>query len=133
MTTHRADYATVELQEHFGQNGESLSVPWAEFVGDEGEEHTFTVPTDDAVDPYLELQAYDVEEFGHEIRINGVALSGFDIPPADGWQHWMDTLSGVSLAEGENRIRIQRDTGTTDAFVVGVAVVHWREPVRPDG
>jgi len=129
MTDYRANYATVEFQTHLGQNEESLAVPWAEFVGDTTEPRTFTVPTDDAVDPYLELQAYDVEEFGHEIRVNGTSLSGFDIPPAEGWQHWMDTLAGSSLVEGENRIRIERDTSTTDAFVVGVAVVHWREPV----
>jgi len=130
MTDYRANYATVEFQTHLGQNEESLAVPWAEFVGDATDPHTFTVPTDEAVDPYLELQAYDVEEFGHEIRVNGTSLSGFDIPPAEGGQHWMDTLAGSSLVAGENRIRIERDTSTTDAFVVGVAVVHWREPVE---
>ena len=126
MAASHADYATVEFQYHLGQNEESLSVPWAEFVGDETPEETFTVPADEPVDPYLELQAYDVEAFGHEIRVNGTALTGFDVPPAEGWQQWMDTLSGASLHEGENTIRIERDTSTTDSFVVGVAVVHWR-------
>jgi len=129
MGDRRPNYALVPFQQHLGQNEESLSVPWAEFVGDETDELTFEVPTDDATDAYLELQAYDVEEYGHEIRVNGVALSGFDVPPADGWQQWMDTLTGIDLVEGENTITVQRDTDTTDAFVVGVVVVHWKEPV----
>lgn len=130
MGDRRPNYALVPFQQHLGQNEESLAVPWAEFVGDETEELEFTVPTDDATDAYLELQAYDVEEYGHEIRVNGAALSGFDIPPSEGWQHWMDTLSGIDLNEGANTIQIQRDTTTTDAFVVGVVIVHWKEPAN---
>ncbi|WP_436908438.1 DUF7383 domain-containing protein [Halosimplex marinum] len=129
MGDRRPNYALVPFQQHLGQNEESLAVPWAEFVGDETDELTFEVPTDGATEAYLELQAYDVEEYGHEIRVNDVALSGFDIPPADGWQQWMDTLTGIDLVEGENTIRVERDTDTTDAFVVGVVVVHWKEPV----
>jgi len=128
MGDRRANYAVVPFQQHLGQNAESLAVPWAEFVGDRTDAHEFTVPTDDAVDPYLELQAYDVEEYGHEIRVNGRSLSGFDIPPAEGWQHWMDTISGVDLTEGDNTLRVVRDADTTDAFVVGVVTVHWKEP-----
>ncbi|ELZ28875.1 hypothetical protein C475_04536 [Halosimplex carlsbadense 2-9-1] len=129
MGDRRPNYALVPFQQHLGQNEESLAVPWAEFVGDETDELTFEAPTDEATDAYLELQAYDVEEYGHEIRVNGTALSGFDIPPRDGWQQWMDTLSGIDLVEGENTIKFERDTDTTDAFVVGVVVVHWKEPV----
>ncbi|MFB6141364.1 MAG: hypothetical protein ABEJ26_13135 [Halosimplex sp.] len=130
MGDRRSNYALVPVQQHLGQNEESLAVPWAEFVGDETDEFEFEVPTADATEAYLELQAYDVEEYGHEIRINGVALSGFDIPPAEGWQHWMDTLSGLDLSEGTNTVQIERDTTTTDAFVVGVVIVHWKEPVE---
>ncbi|WP_415379288.1 hypothetical protein [Halosimplex sp. TS25] len=129
MGDRRPNYALVPFQQHLGQNEESLAVPWAEFVGDETDELEFTVPTDDATDAYLELQAYDVEEYGHEIRVNGAALSGFDIPPNEGWQHWMDTLSGIELTEGTNTIKIERDATTTDAFVVGVVTIHWKEPV----
>jgi hypothetical protein len=71
----------------------------------------------------------DVGEFGHEIVIDETRLSGFDLPPAEGWQLWMDAISGVDLVEGTNTIRIERDTTTTDSFVVGVATVHWKEPV----
>lgn len=130
MADRRANYAIVPFQQHLGQNPESLSVPWAEFVGNQTDAREFTVPTDDVTDAYLEIQAYDVEEYGHEIRVNETALSGFDVPPAEGWQHWMDTLAGVSLHEGANTVRIERDATTTDAFVVGVVVVHWREPVE---
>ena len=130
MGARRPNYALVPFQQHLGQNDESLSVPWAEFVGDETDELEFTVPTDDATDAYLELQAYDVEEYGHQIRVNGVVLSGFDIPPNEGWQQWMDTLSGIDLQEGVNTITIERDKTSTDAFVVGVVVVHWTEPIE---
>ncbi|PSP69353.1 hypothetical protein BRC79_04455 [Halobacteriales archaeon QH_8_67_27] len=130
MGARRPNYALVPFQQHLGQNDESLSVPWAEFVGDETDELEFTVPTDDATDAYLELQAYDVEEYGHQIRVNGVVLSGFDIPPNEGWQQWMDTLSGIDLQEGVNTITIERDKASTDAFVVGVVVVHWKQPIE---
>ena len=130
MGDRRPNYALVPFQQHLGQNDESLSVPWAEFVGDETDELEFTVPTDDATDAYLELQAYDVEEYGHQIRVNGVVLSGFDIPPNEGWQQWMDTLSGIDLQEGVNTITIERDKASTDAFVVGVVVVHWKQPIE---
>lgn len=126
----RANYALIDFREHLGEDAEALDVPWADFVGDATSEETFTVPTDDAVDPYVELQAYDVESYGHEIVVNGERLSGFDIPPAEGWQYWMDHLTGAALVEGENTIAIERDTGASDEFVVGTAVVNWREPVE---
>jgi hypothetical protein len=129
MAGRRANYALVPFQDHLGRNEESLGVPWADFVGNETPTYEFEVPTDDASDAYLELQAYDVGEYGHEIYVNETPLTGFDIPPADGWQYWMDTISGVDLVEGENTIRIERDKSTTDAFVVGVVTVHWKEPV----
>jgi hypothetical protein len=50
MGERRANYATVEFQEHLGRNEESLGVPWAEFVGDETDRHTFAVSTDDPTD-----------------------------------------------------------------------------------
>jgi len=48
---------------------------------------------------------------------NGVALSGFDIPPSEGWQQWMDTLSGTALPEGTNTIKIERDRTATDPLL----------------
>jgi len=75
------------------------------------------------------LQAYDVQAYGHEIVVNGDSLSGFDVPPNDGWQYWMDTLSGANLVADENEIEIHRDPSTLDEFVVGTVTVHWREPV----
>ncbi|MFB6087479.1 MAG: hypothetical protein ABEJ85_03070 [Haloarculaceae archaeon] len=129
MADRRANYALVPFQDHLGRNEESLGVPWADFVGDETPTYEFEVPAADPADAYVELQAYDVGEYGHDICVNGTPLTGFDIPPADGWQYWMDTMSGVDLTESENTIRIERDTSTADAFVVGVVTVHWRERV----
>lgn len=129
MSDRRANYALVPFQKHLGPDAESLAVPWAEFVGDATEAVDFEVPTDDASDAYLELQAYEVGAYGHEIRVNGDSLSGFDVPPSEGWQHWMDAVTGVDLVEGANAIRIERDATTDDAFVVGVVTIHWKEPV----
>ena len=126
----RENYAVVDVRAHLGENRNALDVPWAEFVGDRTTERTFVVPTDDPTDAYLQLQAYDVGTYGHDIVINGQSISGFDIPPNDGWQYWVDTLSNVTLTEGTNTIRIRRDTDTRDCFAIGTVVVHWKEPVE---
>jgi hypothetical protein len=106
-----------------------LDLDWADDVGDETDAHEFEVPTADATDGYIGIQAFDVGEYGHEILVNGDAMSGFDIPPNDGWQYWVDTFGdGVSLTEGVNSLRVARDTDTTDAFAVGTVTVHWKEP-----
>lgn len=130
MTMRRANYATVDFEEYLGHDDGALSVPWADYVGNASTEHAFEVPTDDPTDAYVELQVYDVDEYGHEILVNGDPLSGFDIPPHNGWQQWMDTVTGASLRGGENTIRIRRDPDTPDNFVVGTVVIHWREPVE---
>lgn len=106
-----------------------LDLDWAEDVGNETAAYEFEVPTDDATDGYVGIQAFDVGEYGHEILVNGDSLSGFDIPPNDGWQYWVDTFGeAVSLTEGVNHIRIARDDDTADAFAVGTVTVHWKEP-----
>lgn len=125
----RANYATVSVQELLGPSADALDVSWATFAGDRSSSFGFEVPTGDAREPYLQLQAFDVGEYGHDILLNGESLTGFDIPPGEGWQHWMDTITGPSLREGRNTLRIERDTTGDDAFVVGTVVVHWREPV----
>ena len=128
--SYRANYALLTFQEHLGTDADALDVPWAEFVGDTSSAKEFVVPAAETRDPYVELQAYDVDEYGHDITLNGTSLTGFDIPPETGWQHWMDAVTGAALREGENTLRIHRDGGTTDEFVVGTATVHWREPVE---
>lgn len=127
--SHRANYARCPFQQHLGPDRDSLDVPWAEFSGDSTDPASFTVPTAQPVDPYVEMQVYDVGEFTHEILLNGTTLSGFDIAPGDGWNYWMDTIDPAGMAEGENTLRFARDTATDDAFVVGTANVHWTEPV----
>ena len=108
-----------------------LDLDWAENVGDETAAHEFEVPTGDAVDGYVGIQAFDVGAYGHEILINGEPMSGFDIPPNDGWQYWVDTFAdAVSLTAGTNDLRIVRDAESDDAFAVGTVTVHWREPVE---
>lgn len=128
-TPHRANYALVEFGEHLGDNESMLDIEWAEFVGNRTSKREFVVPTTEATDAYLELQAYEVDSFGHDILINGDPVSGFDIPPAPGWQYWMDAITGPVLADGENTIQIRRDEESDDNFVVGTVIVHWREPV----
>ncbi|MFB6189574.1 MAG: hypothetical protein ABEI57_06790 [Halapricum sp.] len=121
-----ADYVILSVQELFGPEEGALDVPWATFVGDHGKTHTFTVPADDPVDPYLEVQAFDVGEYGHEIFLNDEPLTGFEFPPHDAWQQWMDAITGSLLQSDENRLRIERDGGGDDAFAVANVVVHWR-------
>ena len=128
--SHRANYARCSFQQHLGPSADSLDVTWADFSGDSTDQVTFTVPTDAPVEPYVEMQVYDVSEFSHEIRVNGTELTGFDIAPGEGWQHWMDTIADTQLQEGTNTLQFRRDRDTDDAFVVGTAVVHWKEPVE---
>ncbi|WP_336134559.1 DUF7383 domain-containing protein [Natronomonas amylolytica] len=127
--SHRANYALVGFSEQLGPNEAALDVPWAAYAGDETAEHTFEVPAE-PTEPYLELQAYEVGGFGHEIYINDEPVTGFDIPPASGWQYWMDTVTGAELTVGENTIRVVRDGSVHDNFAIGNVVVNWKEPVE---
>ena len=127
--SHRATYARCPVQQHLGPDADSLDVPWAEFSGDRSDPVPFSVPTADPVEPYVEMQVYDVAAFSHEILLNGTALTGFDIAPGDGWQYWMDTIDATYMNPGETTLQFARDTATDDAFVVGTATVHWKEPV----
>ena len=129
MTDYRANYAMVSLQEQLGPDPNALDVPWATFSADESDVHTFEVPTADPVEPYVQMQVYDVGSYDHELLINGQALSGFDLPTEHGWQYWMDTVTSARLREGENTLQLQRDTTTDDSFVVGTLTVNWKEPV----
>ena len=126
---HRANYALLPVLEQLGPS-EQRGLPWAEFAGNRSSALEFEVPTDDVVDPYVEVQAYDVGQYGHEILVNGDPLTGFDLPPGEGWQQWLDAITGASLAAGTNTIQIHRDTATDDAFAVGNLIVHWKEPVE---
>ncbi|WP_254536729.1 DUF7383 domain-containing protein [Halomarina litorea] len=129
-TRYRSNYALVEFSEHLGDDEDDLDVPWAEFVGDRSTEHEFSVPVEGAIDGYVTVQALDVGTYGHEILVNGESLSGFDIPPGEGWQCWMDVMAGVDLRKGENTIQVRRDTDADDSFVVGTLRVTWREPIE---
>ena len=124
----RANYATVYVGAQLSADGRELNLDWATDAGDETDAFEFEVPTDSPTDAYIGLQAFDVGEYGHEIEVNGTALNGFDIPPNDGWQYWVDTLSGVELSMGTNTIRIRRDADSTDSFAVGTVTIHWKEP-----
>jgi len=128
--THRANYARCPFQQQLAPSADALAVPWAEFAGDRTDPISFDVPADDPVEPYVEMQVYDVDEFNHEISLNGDPLSGFDVAPGEGWQYWMDAISETRLQGGENTIQFRRDPTTDDAFVVGTAIVHWKEPVE---
>nr|WP_248898110.1 hypothetical protein [Haloplanus sp. XH21] len=106
-----------------------LDLDWATNVGDATDPQEFDVPTDDATDGYVGIQAFDVGEYGHDVLINGDPMSGFDIPPNEGWQYWVDTFGdAVSLTAGTNDLVITRDTDTDDAFAIGTVTVHWKEP-----
>lgn len=129
MRTH-ANYAAVYVGAQLAPEGRGLDLDWARDAGDRTTEFEFDVATDEPRDPFVGVQAFDVAEYGHEILINDQPLGGFDIPPNDGWQYWVDTLSEVGLREGTNTVRIARDTETRDAFAVGTVTVHWKEPDR---
>ncbi|MFQ3318633.1 MAG: hypothetical protein ACI8UR_000504 [Natronomonas sp.] len=126
--SHRANYALCHFGEQLGPDESALEVPWATFVGDETTTMTFEIPAA-PTEPYLEVQAYEVGGFGHEIRINGTDISGFDIPPNEGWQYWMDAVTDAELTAGENTVQVVREAGSRDSFVVGNVVINWKEPV----
>lgn len=124
----RANYATVYVGAQLGPEKRRLDLDWATYVGNATDEYEFEVPVPKTRDAFVGLQAFDVGDFGHEIEVNGAVLSGFDIPPNDGWQYWMDTLTGASLHEGTNTVRVVRDVDSRDAFAVGTVLVQWKEP-----
>jgi hypothetical protein len=125
----RANYATINVGAQLAPETRTLDLDWADHVGDETDAHEFDVHTADAAEAYVGIQAFDVDAYGHEILINGDRSSGFDIPPSDGWQYWVDTLGdAVDLVAGTNDVRIVRDADTDDAFAVGTVTVHWKAP-----
>ena len=128
---HRANYAVVPIQSLLGPDSapEILDLDWATFVGAETPTFEFDVPVAEPRDGYLGIQAFEVGDYGHDVLINGEALSGFDVPPNDGWQYWVDTITGASLEKGTNTIRIRRANEGADAFAVGTVTVHWKEPI----
>lgn len=126
----RANYTTVYVGAQLAPEDRTLDLDWTTDAGDATAEFPFTVPTGDPTEAYLGLQAFDVAEYGHEILVNGTPLSGFDIPPSEGWQYWVDTIVGATLEEGTNTIQFCRDTDTDDAFAVGTVTIHWKEPVE---
>ncbi len=126
---YRANYAVLSVLEQLGPTDDGLDVPWADFAGNRSSKQEFVVPTDDPIDPYLEIQVFDVGTFGHEIMIDGEPLTGFDMPPGEGWQYWMDTITDRTLIAGDNTLQIRRDKSTDDSFAVGTVVVNWKEPV----
>ncbi|MFB6123054.1 MAG: hypothetical protein ABEJ78_06320 [Haloferacaceae archaeon] len=125
----RANYATVYVGAQLTADGQRLDLEWATDAGDETDVYEFTVPTDDATDGYVGLQAFDVGEYGHEIVVNGDPSGGFAVPPGEGWQYWVDTLTDVELHEGTNTLQLRRDRDSVDSFAVGTVTVHWKEPV----
>jgi hypothetical protein len=125
----RANYATVYVGAQLGPETRRLDLGWADDAGDETADHEFEVPTDEPTEGYVGIQAFDVGAYGHEIIVNDEPMGGFDIPPNDGWQYWVDTFGdAVPLSGGTNSLRIVRDTDTADAFAVGTVTVHWKEP-----
>ncbi|MFC6990162.1 hypothetical protein ACFQJD_18330 [Haloplanus sp. GCM10025708] len=126
----RANYATVYVGAQLTAGGRRLDLDWATDAGDATDVYEFTVPTADATDGYIGIQAFDVGEYGHEIVVNGDPTSGFDVPPSEGWQYWVDTLTDVELHEGTNTLQIRRDPDSGDSFAVGNVTVHWKEPVE---
>jgi hypothetical protein len=126
---YRANYAQLQFGEHLGPDQSALGVPWASYVGDRSSELTFEIAAEPH-DPYLEVQAYEIGSFDHEILVNDEPVSGFDLPPAEGWQYWMDSITGATLVVGENTIQVVRDVSTDDSFVIGNVVVHWKESLE---
>lgn len=126
MTPPRATYATVYVGTELDPD-HRLDLEWATHAADETDRFEFEVVGADPHDAIVGVQAFDVGAYGHEIRVNGEALTGFDIPPNDGWQYWVDTVTGAELRQGTNTLQIARDTATDDAFAIGTVVVQWKE------
>ena len=128
MAHTRADYRRIYFGEHLGDNVNDLDVPWASFVGNQTSVRNFYVDGEPR-EAYLIAQLYDVHASSHKILINGVDLSGFDLPrEPGGWQTWMDAINSGLLIQGNNTIQFVRDGSTGDNFVVGNVAIHWREP-----
>jgi|GEM_PF-5801420 len=104
------------------------------YVGDETDAYEFEVPTVDPTDGYVGIQAFDVGEYGHDILVNGEPMSGFDIPPDDGWQYWVDTFDDTnSLTRGTASGSAARRTPTTPDGVAVLASLVSPEPTRHRG
>lgn len=127
----RSDFTYLRFNEHLGDKAGDLKmteVPTT-WVGGQTSLKNFTA--EGPVLPgyaYLMVTAYDVQSYGHRVVINGLDLNGFDIPPCPGrWQTWMDLIDTAFIAPGNNTFQIIKKTGSTDNFIIGTVVIHWRE------
>ncbi len=73
----RSDFTTILIQEHLGDKVQDLNVPWAQFVGNQTIPKRFEIDGNPRGKAYLLIQAFSVDEYGHNILINGKELSGF--------------------------------------------------------
>lgn len=124
-----SDFTTIYFGEHLGPNETDLQASWATFVGNQTSVKTFNVDNPPANEAYMLIQTLHVGVFSHQILINGVELSGYQIPEHRGWSTWMVGLGEGLLKHGANTIQIIRDKRSNDSFVVGHVVIHWRELV----
>lgn len=117
----------IRVGEHLGDRVHDLHVPWAKYVGNQTTVKTFNVDATPIGDAYMLVQALGVSQFTHKVMINGGEIGGFNLPPSNDWQTWMIIINERFLKRGANTIQIIRDASTTDDFVIGAVVIHWRE------
>ena len=125
-----SDFAMIYFGEHLGTNEADLSAPWATFVGNQSSHKEFNVGNPPTSAAYMLIQTLNVGVFSHQIYINGIKLDGYHIPQYPGWSMWMMVIPEGTLRHGANTLQIVRDETSSDSFVVGHVVVHWREVVN---
>ena len=123
----QGNFALIPFGEHIGDSAGDLEMPLVKFVGNQSTLKTFEIAGRPVGHSYVLMQTYDVDVDSHQIHVNGVQLSGINIPTHHGWHTWMVALKDDLLKTGPNSVQIARDTTTTDDFVVGNIVVHWHE------
>jgi hypothetical protein len=113
----RSDFVVVSFNQTFNASNVIAS-------------ETFTVEGTPTGPAYLLIQARDVEQGNHQIRINGVDLPDLDIPShsnnSQEWFTWMDVIPAGRLESGQNTITIRRVAN--EDFRVNNVAIHWREP-----
>ena len=129
-----ADFAIVNFGEHLGDRAGDIQGFNLPFKGSETSTHEFSTGTGLLVNEpsFVTIQTYDVGNPEHRIIVNGepISVAGPNIGAAgraDQWSTYTAVIPRGRLVPGSgNKISVRKASGG-DNFIVGQAIIMWRE------
>ena len=129
--TQSSSFVIVPIHQHLGDNKSDISAPSYPYRGDVSDRYTFTINTTPVGQGYLLAQVFGSSFQGHMITINGQNVTDFNGNfGATGKRNW-GTLTAIVddnvLNQGTNTIQIQRNSDSTDNFLIDNIIINWQQ------